>query len=635
LAVSFYYEWDGNDDPFEGSDEAWVKGTWTSPTSGAHTLGQDLDSGHSNGDGSLEIACEENPDTEFSGLFYQDVTSWVEGVGGYYLDFGGKLDSSTSSEWGHFMFDNVSVSIYNQTGQTISMSFPGVNLSQVKSATLEYEALDIDPGRFDCIFMNGYHIGMADVQEINASSNWQPVKFDIPVMYLQSGENYIEFTGGTSRGCNRTGDNDAHEIRDVQMTLVHSNETHDYLRKKSMLIMSDGEANTLIGDCSNYDSSGCPAITGWDTPANETIRRACEAHDKYNITIYAVVFGNAGQDAEDMLYEAACCDNCSNFFTSNDADTLAEIYSRIASGIINTSFDAQTIQISQDVGAISTIYPDSYIEINYSSSIAPPQYGEITLNFETHTFETMSGVNLTTDNATMTKEGWFFVPSNVQLLSGRVTSYSSQYWSDRLFIKNSSTNWSRIYWLDDFGQENYTELGDPFVVDIPVEYMTSGDNNSIRIGTGFGPDNGTGGSPDSRVIYTGRISGLTLEGYSDVFPRAEGSTVTVYYDIDGDNVSDDSVTVQIGSNPSDIFDPMNDSIDNAFMRLLDMLNVIWDANPGDIGNGTSANPYDGGILAPENPIDFQITSDIQFDSQLSGGVPSMWGPSELEVQVWI
>jgi len=59
--------------------------------------------------------------------------------------------------------------------------------------------------------------------------------------------------------------------------------------------------------------------------------------------------------------------------------------------------------------------------------------------------------------------------------------------------------------------------------------------------------------------------------------------------------------------------------------------VVWDSNPGTIGDGSPGNPYDGDA---DNPIDFQINSDIRFDSILTGGVPSMWGPVVLEVRIW-
>ncbi|MCK5641206.1 MAG: hypothetical protein KAJ19_10425, partial [Gammaproteobacteria bacterium] len=350
LAVSFNYEWDGNDDPFEDGDEAWVKARITSPggtsCSGSCYIGTDADNGHNGGDGDLDVYAEENPDNdETPGYFYADITSLIEGVGTHYLDLGGKLDSSQDSEWGYFMFDNIAVSIFNETSGLMPFSFPGVNMSLATAATLSFEARDADPSKYNCIYVNGYHIGMIDYQESDGLGNWEDVYFDVPVLYLEPGDNVIELKAGSSNGCNRTGDSDQWSFRNVDLSLVYSEEHYPYTRKRSMLIMSDGEANTMIGDCRNYDSSSCLTVSGWTTPANETVTRACEAHDKYNITIYTVVFGNAGQDAEDMLQAAACCDNCSNYFESSDSSELQKIYSRIASGIINASYEKQTIEV--------------------------------------------------------------------------------------------------------------------------------------------------------------------------------------------------------------------------------------------------------------------------------------------------
>jgi len=69
------------------------------------------------------------------------------------------------------------------------------------------------------------------------------------------------------------------------------------------------------------------------------------------------------------------------------------------------------------------------------------------------------------------------------------------------------------------------------------------------------------------------------------------------------------------------------------MRLIDKLNFIYDSNPNDYGNGTASNPYDG--VNQTNPIDIEITSDIDFNSNYISNVPSLWGPAILEVRTWI
>jgi hypothetical protein len=108
--------------------------------------------------------------------------------------------------------------------------------------------------------------------------------------------------------------------------------------------------------------------------------------------------------------------------------------------------------------------------------------------------------------------------------------------------------------------------------------------------------------------------------------------VRVYYDANGDNAFDGYSDVAYGTDPSDIFDPQNDSVDDAFMRLMDSLNFIWDANPGSYGNGTPGNPYDG--VNQANPIDLQITSDVEFDTVTASGIPSLWGPATMEIRIW-
>ncbi|MEM7815502.1 MAG: hypothetical protein QXN71_00070, partial [Candidatus Aenigmatarchaeota archaeon] len=128
------------------------------------------------------------------------------------------------------------------------------------------------------------------------------------------------------------------------------------------------------------------------------------------------------------------------------------------------------------------------------------------------------------------------------------------------------------------------------------------------------------------------ISGIAFEQYSDVFPKAKGSTVTVYYDYDGDNNYDGYMTVSVGPEPSDIFDPENDSIDDSFMRLMDSINFIWDSNPNSYGNGTAENPYDG--ISPQNPVDLQITSEVEFESVTASEIPSLWGPAIMEIRIW-
>jgi hypothetical protein len=355
------------------------------------------------------------------------------------------------------------------------------------------------------------------------------------------------------------------------------------------------------------------------------------AYQNYGIITYAVGFGETEADVDNStLNKTAECGH-GKYFYSN-VTGLAETFQQIALEVINASYQAQTVEVLGHPN-ISMLYPDSYIQLNYSSSVQPTGYGEVMLTFESPNLSSMSGPANITDNVTQTKEGWYYIPEGLEVVDSKITSYSSNFWTDRLYVNSSATaGWTRIYWLGDYGGVNYTSLGDPFVVNTPLSYVAPG-NNSIRIGTGLNSTgNGTGASGDDRIIYTLKIDGIFLEEYSGVFPKGKGSTVTVYYDFNGDNAYDGYSQVAYGPDPSDIFDPWNDSVDDSFMRLMDMMNFIQDINPYSYGNGTAGNPYDG--INQTNPVDLQITSDVAFDTVTAEGIPSLWGPAVMEIRIW-
>ncbi|MFH1445272.1 MAG: vWA domain-containing protein [Nanoarchaeota archaeon] len=383
-------------------------------------------------------------------------------------------------------------------------------------------------------------------------------------------------------------------------------------RFRAMVVMSDGEANV---ECTPYNvCSGSQSCI--QRSKQDAIDIACDAWNNNNITVYTIGFGSDVD--EDTLQSIADCGN-GQYYYSNTSE-LSAVYEDIAEEILNASFVAQTVKVEGNSTTLNTtLFSNSYIRFNYTSVAEEFGYSEISLTFESKRLRDSTGEDLITDNVTGTKEGWYFVPNSTEVIDSKMTSYSSRFWTDRLYVKNEDMpDYERIYWLDDYKMD-YTDLGDPFIVQIPVNYVASGKNNSVKIGTSIDPFNFTGGSPDDKVIYTVKIE-IGREGYSDVFPKAKGSTQTIWYDKDQDSVPDGSSSVQIGSDPSDIFDPMNDSIDDAFTRLLDSLNFIDDTGDDD-GSQT-------------NPIDLEMVSEISFDTLFVSGVPSLWGPSKFEIIVW-
>ncbi|MFH1237529.1 MAG: hypothetical protein V1648_03960 [Candidatus Aenigmatarchaeota archaeon] len=404
-------------------------------------------------------------------------------------------------------------------------------------------------------------------------------------------------------------------------------------RYKAMLVMSDGLANRPLGVNATEDA----------------VSKACDARRR-DIQTYTVAFGT--QADGETLKKIACWNcttgswipNCDRFYNSTDAEELQQIYRSIARDIANASYAGQLFNFTGNVSMNNILYTDSYIYFDYTPVVRTPEYGEITLNFESPRLGASTGDIMTTDNETGTKEGWFFIPGDTEVstevLDSKITSYSSYYWTDRLWVNSSSTpnqNWTRVYWLANYSSD-YEKLGDPYIVQIPPNILTANGNNSFKIGTGLRPtplSGGKGASPDDRVIYTLGIKGISLTQYSDVFAKAKGSTVTIYYDANGDNVADSSSVVEIGPDPDDNFDPMNDSIDNGFMKLIDRMNFMSDVNSGVVDlNYTASGPSGTGDGSSGNPVDLEITEDVNFNSDFISQISSMWGPAIMEVKIW-
>ncbi len=441
--------------------------------------------------------------------------------------------------------------------------------------------------------------------------------------YLRKGDNVIAVKL-------RNNDNDNAKF-DLELNLTMK-------RYKAMLVMSDGEANRCV-----------PGVSCSGLADNQAIDKACEARDNYSITVYSVAFGD-GADMDTL--ERIACWNCSaddwipgcdNFYNSSNAEELKDIYKDIAENIANATYEAQIFNITGNISLDNILYPDSFISFNYTPIVKSLEYGEITLGFESPRLRESTGETMITDNETGTKEGWFIIPSNTEVvtevLDSKITSYSSFYWTDRLWVNSSNTpnqNWTRVYWLGNYS-DDYEEVGDPYIIQIPPNFLKPGGNNSFKIGTGIypSPEGGLGGSPDDRVIYTIGIIGVTLIEYSDIFPKAKGSRPTIYYDSNGDNIPESSVTVEVGPDPDDVFDPQNDSIDNGFMKLMNALNFISDLNPNVVDlNHTSSGPTGTGDGSDNNPIDLEITEEVEFKSDFISQIPSMWGPAIMEVRIW-
>jgi len=352
-------------------------------------------------------------------------------------------------------------------------------------------------------------------------------------------------------------------------------------RFKAMVVMSDGEATDKCGG--GYGIGAAKA---------KAIEKALEACNDYNISVSTVAFG---QDADTETLQDMVCGG-GDFYNASDVEDLISVYSDLAKSINNFSYSSQLINVSGGTPAVGLLFGDSYIEYNYTPGIIPgfalipatlesPRFGN---NISETTLDILAGMNLT---------------------EIRVTSYSDTSWTDNLTISNSIPN-RNAFTLDNIASD-YLAVGDPFVVYANPTLFETG-SNLVHISTGSGPTNYTGGSNDNVIVYKLLVPNFVPE--QGVFLKADGCVWQVTFE-DGSNTT---LTVPSSYSGSEvcIFNPptfpSNDALDDAVFRLLSLLDFdddgLLDVTFGEDGLGISL---------------FTISD-----------VPSLWGPTVVEVRVW-
>ncbi len=495
-----------------------------------------------------------------------------------------------SSEIHDSSFSDPSLVVLDDGAESSSVVFnTGIGTDQIRAGLLRFEALDVNPDSYDCVYVNGQYIGRIDYQRWSGDNEWQEVLLDVPVMVLNSSDVEIRLFSGTTTGCLHTDDdNDLWRFRNLNLTLKWSDDELSYDRFMSMLVMSDGEANTRIGTRSNYDLSGAE---------DEAVQKACDAFDRFGIRIYSVAFGSGADTG--LMDDIACCDDCSHAYDANDAAQLMDIYRQIASDMIELQFAAQTANVTGNVS--NELYPDSYIEFNYSLELNQTEYARIPVIVESPRFSN----NIT--------QGSFTVPPQVLLYDAKLTSYSGERWTDRASVWNGSA-WDTFYNISDYGVE-YSYLGDPYIVNIPVGLLGPG-NNTVRISTAQGSHNVSIGSADDMAIYT---IGIRMDmNYTGVFAKAEGCIWTLgfedgtYADVPIPNSYNSSANCTFNAFTSCDTDYDQDAINNAICRLFDQLDFD-----------------DDGLLF----VKFGA-NDLDVETVSIGRIPFMWGPTIVEARVW-
>ncbi|MEM7825356.1 MAG: vWA domain-containing protein [Candidatus Aenigmatarchaeota archaeon] len=445
--------------------------------------------------------------------------------------------------------------------------------------------------------------------------NYFPFSNDTIALYAQI-DSYTA-SGGTCIACA------------INMGYDILNSGSDPTRKKFVVVMTDGLANTeprtqnQSSPCNT--GSSCDKLCGdivCDSSIDSSIYASCRVNKELNATVYSIGFGPVVNCpiGNYTLIEIARCGN-GTYYGSDNVTELENIYRTIAEQILEMAYITQKINITGEAFKGNYLYPDSYIEFYYEPEVKE-EYGEISLKIETSPF----GCN-----------GTFFVPQQVKVLDITRTSYSSDFWSRRVYVNNSAYKWQNVWSLDSFGNK-YPYLGDPFSIYFSPSYIKPGESNTVGLVLGLSPTNISGVcSSMDRVIYTGSLKSFTP--YSPVFSYVEGRNITVFYDRDHDGSAEGSYVITIGKNLPKFNSTLgrvqdlnitHNAVDYAFLMLLNQLNFIGIQLPKD-PLSLDRNNWPG---TQNNPIDIMITPEILFDTLFLAAVPSLWGPANLEIKVW-
>lgn len=346
-------------------------------------------------------------------------------------------------------------------------------------------------------------------------------------------------------------------------------------RAMSMVLMSDGEATDK---CTGVGTGNAKA---------DAVKAAQDSCSDFNISVSTVAFGS---DADQETLQDMVC-NGGAFYNATDVDELIATYEEIASKIKSVSFEKQLINVTGNASAEGILFGDSYIEYNYTPYI-PAEFGVIPAALESPRFgNILSDIALTLPDLTLSE--------------ARVTSYSADTWTDNLTISNAAAfSLSAI-------TNDYLAVGDPFVVYADSGLFAQGDN-LVHVSTGISPSNSTGGSEDNVIIYTLLVPNSVPE--AGVFSKADGCR----WSIEFEDLTQAAIAVPDGYSGSEECSfssaayPADDAVDDAVFRLLTALDFDSD-----------------GLL----DVKFE-PGNLDVSTNTIQNVPSLWGPTVVEVRVW-
>ena len=372
-------------------------------------------------------------------------------------------------------------------------------------------------------------------------------------------------------------------------------------QKKFMIVLSDGDPTYYCKNYSDYAGSG---VWGGDTTggsSSETDRNwsiwAGQEACNNNITVFTIGFGESmSPEGHETMRRTAC--NDSLYFNATNVSLLSEIYRNISEMILTyANYTSQTIIVEGNI-TYSRLNPYSYIELNYTPIIDEPQPNEISVEVQTEQF----------NNCTVNVN----IPSGIRIADARVTSYSGPHWTKTLII-NSDV----VYNLSEYG-DDYTLLGDPYLVQIPPLLLVNG-TNTIYIYTGDEPSNSTGCSKNNTLIYTALVPSATAR--SEVVEHTDGCVWTIQFEDD---------TTSTKAIPSDYTGSKSCSYTEDNHSLED-------------GSYDPSDAYDIAVFSLLRTLDFDNNGkvfvnldaeDIEIVITTVSSVPYLWGPTLVKARVW-
>jgi hypothetical protein len=265
----------------------------------------------------------------------------------------------------------------------------------------------------------------------------------------------------------------------------------DSTRNRTMIVMSDGEANRCLSESSPDPAVSDDCNGNRESARPQAIQMANRAR-QLGIEVYAVAFGEDA-DRETMR---AIADDDEHYAEGSSPDDLEQVYQEIAkkivapSGLNGTREMIQTITIRNDTPH-SILYPDSYLHFAYVPTT--PSSGSTEIGFRVE--NRITGCSNT-----------LYLPPSFKVTDASVLSFSGVFWARFVDV-----NGQRAYLLTDPNNLSLQLLGDPFQIYIPPSYLQPGTNTIDIAFTGNLGEDIDCSNPvydDNSVVYSVTLGSL-------------------------------------------------------------------------------------------------------------------------------